>query len=210
MEVNLNVELLSITPNALDLIEEAGRICYNSKKGNQDKRNSFIKKRIEAGHESIIEHCCATFLIEGFSRISSQQLTRYRICSFSQRSQRFTKEDGFNYIIPVTIKDSKFINRFVKWMMDGKELYDEMINNGIPKEDARFCLPPGIETKLVMTMNFRELRHFLSQRLAKDAQWEIRNVAKEILRILKEQVNVIFDDLGDNNDKNKNSRNKEE
>ena len=201
MEVNLHVELLSITPNALDLIERAIRICHDSEISKTKEKQKDLIERIalKMGHESVIEHASATFHIKGISRACSHQLVRHRIgVAFSQRSQRYVKEYNFEFIVPKSIKDKKLDYFYKVWMEDIGKNYEIILNSGIPAEDARFILPNSCSTELIMTMNFRELRHFLKERLSKRAQWEIRNVAKEILRLLKEQVDVIFDDLGDN------------
>lgn len=193
----MKVELLAITPDAESLIEKAGRVCYASEpKGDS---GGFIRRRIKEGHESILEHAGATFLISGISRACSHQLVRHRIASYSQESQRYVDGSDFQYIIPETIrKNSTALKVFLDCIKYIKESYTLLRNLDIPKEDARFLLPNAAGTKIVMTMNFREFRHFIRLRgIEKGAQWEIRQLALEILNQLYRQCPSVFQDLVD-------------
>lgn len=192
----MRVELLQITPNAEKVIEKAGRICYNSiNKITKESHEKFIKNLIQRGHLSVLEHAMATFEISGVSRNMTHQLVRHRIASYSQESQRYVKI-GTDYIIPDSIKENvhlhaKFIDLADKCLL----FYQEMIDKSIKKEDARYIIPQAITTKIIMTANFREWRHFLKLRLHKSAQWEIRKVAKEILKILYNHASSVFEDI---------------
>ena len=173
------------------LIEHAGRVCYRS----TGESARFIEKRIAAGHESIIEHAVATFEISGISRACSHQLVRHRIASFSQESQRYV-EPYFEVIVPPSIANTEGAAEiWAAALAMTNHAYDKLREMGIPKEDARFLLPNATATRLVVTMNFRELRHFFKVRLAPAAQWEIRNVAAEMLRIMLEEAPAVFGDL---------------
>jgi thymidylate synthase (FAD) len=192
----LNVELIALTqcligngtPDAL--IERSGRVCYGSV-GHGDPE-TFIRKRMEAGHESIIEHASATFEISGISRACAQQITRHRIASYSMRSQRFADTDGVSIVVPDSIKDHSegALDLFVGQCVDAHLTYRKLRKMGIPKEDARFVFPNAVHTHLIVTMNFRSWLNFLRLRLAKDAQWEIRQVAEQVLEQLSEVSSV--------------------
>lgn len=200
----MKVTLVSMTPEPQKLIEVCARISYDSKNEPFDPKvnSEFIRKLVKNGHESPLEHASATFLIEGVSRACSHQIVRHRLASFSQRSDRYTRfstqDVGHapSMTMPVAFHDTirdvaqlrndtkddpslfrKFRNAFDSCI----RTYEDMLEAGVPKEDARFILPQGMSTSLYMTANFREWRHFLKLRLDKHAQWEIRAVAREIL-----------------------------
>lgn len=130
-----------------------------------------------AGHHSILEHSKITFTIEGCSRTCTHQLVRHRLASYTQQSQRYVKVDKPEYVIPDSIKNNpKALEKYEKLMKKTWNAYKELINMGIPKEDARFVLPNATRTSIVVTMNFRELLHTMSLRMCYNAQWEIRNI----------------------------------
>lgn len=169
-----------------NLIEFAGRLCYGS---TSTGKPGFIQARIKQGHDSIIEHASASFYIEGISRACLSQLTRHRLASYSVRSQRYCDVGDDGMVIPPSVRDS---DGFVE-MLAG--VYDKLTAAGVPKEDARYFLPIGWCTSLVMTANFREWRHFIEVRCDKAAQWEIRELALEILRHLNSYAPAVFGDL---------------
>lgn len=177
-----------------ELIERAARVCYASEpKGNRGK---FLQKLIQAGHGSILEHASATFLVEGISRACSHQLVRHRIASYSQRSQRYVNEDGFEYIIPESVaNDPPCLAGFYEVMRVLQKAYQVMIDSGVPKEDARFVLPNACCTTIMVTMNFRELRHFFTVRCNPKSQWEIRQLAWTMLCICMTHAPNVFTDL---------------
>jgi thymidylate synthase (FAD) len=188
------VELLSITPVPETLIEMAGRICYKSEpKGNPQ---AFIAKRIEQGHESILEHASATFKIWGISRACSHQIVRHRIASYSQQSQRYVDMRDCGFVMPDTIKENDGARQIWYSYLDTvQDTYKGLRDMGIPKEDARFILPNATYTELIMTMNFRSLRNLFSLRLDKHAQWEIREVAKRMLLLLLPHSPSVFSEF---------------
>ena len=193
----MKVTLLASTPNATKLVATAAWICTHQDFPTEadlhpDKCGPLVKRVIGYGHESILEHASFTFGIEGISRACSHQLVRYRIASFSQQSQRYVTAENAKFVLPPSIAE-----RGIK--VDSEiiiEAYKALIELGIPPEDARFVLPNATETKLVMTMNARELRHFFSQRLCEKAQWEIRELAAEIYLQCKAKEPVLFADCG--------------
>lgn len=179
------------------LIEYAGRLCWNTtdKLGTNPKR---IKEWIEIGHESVIEHASATFYIRA-SRVLTHELVRHRLASYSQRSQRYVKETQPRYVRPpelgVNGENRARYDIFEKAMQKAWEAYRKLLNLGIKPEIARYVLPNACETQIVMTMNFRELRHFIKLRTSRRALPEMRAVAGEIRRIMKEQAPKVFEDL---------------
>ena len=212
-ETRLRVKLLQMTENPLSLIYAACRQCYSAsfagdifeKEINDKEKESFVKKIVESGHESPLEHVKFTFAIEGVSRALTHQLVRHRIASYSQQSQRYVKVENFGYVIPPSIKeDEELREEFVRIMKEIQASYKKILKRfkekGITGEkanqDARYILPQAVETKIVVTMNCRELLHFFEQRCCMRAQWEIRNLANEMLKICKLHLPAVFSNAG--------------
>ncbi len=195
--MSFKVELLSITEEAEKVIELAGRTSYQSFKNiTKDSSRKFIKNIIKMGHLSVLEHAYATFKISGVSRSLTHQLVRHRLASFTQQSQRYVDESNFNYVIPDSIKNnSKAKKIFNDFMSYTKDVYRELRELNILKEDARYILPNAINTEIVISANLREFRHIFKLRCDIHAQWEIRLVAIEMLKILKEKVPSVFEDF---------------
>jgi thymidylate synthase (FAD) len=212
-EAKLQVELLTMTENALDAVYAACRQCYStgfaadifsgSVKGERSlaEKESFVRKIVESGHESPLEHVSLTYAVRGISRSCSLQLVRHRIASYSQQSQRYVSMEDFGYIIPPTISDDPELKHLFVDAMDGiqkkynsivKALNTKGIEGESARQDARFILPEASETKIVITMNARELLHFFSQRCCARAQWEIRRMANKMLEIAKAVLPPIF------------------
>lgn len=191
------VVLLSITPNAEKLIEKAGRTCYLSfDRADVESEKKFIRMIVRSGHHSVLEHASATFRIQGGSRSFTHQLVRHRICAFSQQSQRYVNETDFSVVIPDSIKkNSEAKEVFLSFVNHAQNTYSKLQKLGIKKEDARFILPNAIESEIVMTANFRELRHIFKERCNKAAQWEIREIAIEMLKIMKKEAPIVFEDF---------------
>ncbi len=213
--VKLTVKLLEVSNNAISLIYAACRQCYSAKFAGDmfddpgkdlKKQEEFVSKVIASGHESPLEHVKFTFAVEGASRASTHQLVRHRIASFSQQSQRYVKATNFNYIIPPSVDDDAVLkDQFIKVMEGIQKDYDSLVEafakKGKPGEsanqDARFILPQAVETKIVVTMNCRELMHFFQERCCTRAQWEIRALAKEMLKICKKEIPSVFSGAGE-------------
>ena len=207
----LKVELLCHTPMPEETIALAAKLCYSrssigdlKEKISRKDQSAFIEKLMGMGHESILEHVSFTFGIEGVSRVLLAQLTRHRIASFSVQSQRYVSyENGFGYIIPDAIeklgedavqKYAQQMETIESWYVDWQK---QLGNKGEKSnEDARFVLPNACETRIIMTMNVRELRHFLSLRMCSRAQWEIRRLACEIFRLCYDTAPALFQDAG--------------
>lgn len=191
------VTLLAITPGAEKLIEEAGRTCYLSlDRIAEGSEKSFIRNCIKRGHHSILEHASASFRITGASRAFTHQLVRHRLASFSQQSQRYVDEAGFNYVLPADIlADDGAAAIFREFMARAEETYRLLRSRGIRKEDARFVLPNASESQIVFSANFRELRTIFKLRLDRNAQWEIRRVCVEMLKLVQAEAPSVFGDF---------------
>jgi thymidylate synthase (FAD) len=175
------VALISYTPDPERTIAAAARVSTSPASASQlmQKLSSqavdrLISRLISLGHLSPFEHASFTFAIEGISRVTSHQLVRHRMASYTQQSQRYVAQREFNYIIPPSISAKRDLEvKYHDMVRAAHNLYLEMLDAGIPAEDARYVLPNAAETRLVMTMNARELIHVCSLRLCLKAQWEI-------------------------------------
>ena len=220
----MKVMLIAHTPEPEKIVATAAKLCYSSsdisslKEGlTEDKTRSFIEMLASIGHESVFEHVSFTFGIEGISRACSHQLVRHRIASYSQKSQRYVNENGFEFITPPEIEELPEAKaEFDRLMEQITESYDKIADlltanhtarltaegldektaaskaRKLANEDARFVLPNACETKIVVTMNVRSLFNFFEHRCCNRAQWEIRAVAEEMLRLCKEAAPNIF------------------
>lgn len=224
----LKVELLSHTPNPEKAIALAAKLCYSSTTISEleegltaEKTESFVKMLAEIGHESPIEHVSFTFGIEGVSRSLLAQITRHRIASFSVQSQRYVREDCFDYVIPPQIaEDPEALALFEQAMREDNEYYEKiaavlkknhtarLVSEGMDEaaaakkaekmaiEDARFVLPNACTTKMIVTMNARSLYNFFAHRCCNRAQWEIRDLAEKMLRLVREVAPTLFEHSG--------------
>jgi len=198
------VKLLGFTEGGERVSAIAGKLCYSkggyakiTEKLDDAETEKFIDKVINLGHYSVIEHTSFSFIAEGISRALTHQLVRHRIASYSQKSQRYVNEAGFDYITPHTINsDAKAKDIYDKAAAAIAKAYDELSALGIPKEDARYILPNAAETKIVITMNARELLHFFEKRLCNRAQWEIREMAELMLEEARKACPHIFKNAG--------------
>lgn len=201
----MKVALLQYTPDPERTVALAARLCYSpadidelrEKFSTADIRN-FLKKIMSLGHQSVLEHASFTFGIEGISRVTTHQLVRHRIASFSQQSQRYVShKERFAAVIPPTIAGRpEVLARFEAQLAELHKAYDDMVEAGIPAEDARYILPNAAETKIMATMNARELLHFFELRCCERAQWEIRAMACEMLKLAREVAPIIFQNAG--------------
>lgn len=176
----MKVTVISATENPLDIISLAAGTCF----GKSDTPHKRVANCVKAGHMSVLEHAKITLKVEGISRACMAQLTRHRLASFCVESQRYNKYDfkGSDwYVMPPSIANSKFDDDFFNIMSDCASEYRVALAHGIKPEDARYLLPEATKTNLVMTMNVRELFHFLDMRADRAAQWEIRDLALEIV-----------------------------
>jgi thymidylate synthase (FAD) len=219
-QTKLNVILLNHTKDPEGLIAHAAKLCYSPSSVEQLKdkieksdNRKFIEKLLKLGHLSPLEHVSFNFGVEGISRACSHQLVRHRIASYSQQSQRYVGEHSekhknsgeqiFDFIIPPSIEAAGKNEWFVEKMREIQKWYDELVealgdSGEKSNEDARFILPNAAETKIIITMNARELLHFFSVRCCNRAQWEIRDLATEMLRLVRNILPGIFSKSGPN------------
>lgn len=189
----MNVELIAYTPNPESIIVRAYGICTD-----KQVPVSNIQKWIKAGHESPIEHASATFEIDGISRACSHQLVRHRLASYSQQSQRYVKVEDLsagNFIIPDSVYNDDCIGLYLETIGAIEKAYEDLINLGVPREDARMLLPNATTTKMIMTANLREWRHIFEMRCDKAAQLEIRQLCTMMLVKLYAIAPNVFSDL---------------
>ena len=153
---------------------------------------------MESGHTSVLEHANFTFYIEGVSRVLLAQLTRHRLASYSVESQRYVKMSNVQFVIPESILslESDVRDFAIHHMTKSLFVYEDLIESGVPAEDARYILPQAVPTKLYLTMNARELLHFFSLRTCNRAQWEIRELAKKMLKLCKSVAPELFKKAG--------------
>lgn len=195
------VELLSITPNPLQLIERAGRVCYKSEnKITDDSAEVFVRKIVHTlHHESVIEHASATFWIR-CDRGISHEIVRHRLASYSQESTRYVKYDGGMEVIIPSGLSAEQMTKYMTCMNVIEQTYKELREAGIAPQAARDVLPTSLKTEIVMTANFREWRHFLRMRGAKSAHPKIRLIAHAIWLYFMQPDNGAvwcFDDLAE-------------
>jgi len=227
--LGIHMPFLQSTGSPEQLIELAGRTCYQSQdKITPESSREFVKRVVKLGHLSVLEHSYATFRISECSRAMTHQLVRHRLIAASQESQRYCDEEGMYkqgyFVTPKAVRDLVYapveklvlgattaVGETVGEWYDGcikqiDEMYQDLqalIRAGREKgltraktnEDARFLLPNACMSQIVISANFRELRHIFRVRCSKHAQWEIRAVAVAMLRIMKEEAPAVFGDF---------------
>lgn len=220
----MKVELLNYTPRGDELIAQAAKLCYSQagledikEKLSENEVTRFVKMLANIGHMSPMEHVSFTFYVEGISRACSHQLVRHRLASYSQQSQRYVRLDQFDYILPPAIEQNPQAKKIFEDAMERDQkayqaLVDELVQEELAKgpvsdkekkaiekraiEDARYVFPNACETKVILTMNVRTLLHFFSLRCCNRAQWEIRNMAKQMLIEVKKVYPELFAKAG--------------
>lgn len=206
----MKVELVRHTLSPEETIALGARLCYSRatvatlrERVSRQDQEDFVRRLMDMGHESVLEHASFTFAMEGVSRVLLAQLTRHRLASFSVQSQRYVSyAQGFGYIIPPRIEalGEDAVREYEAQMAQMHAWYaawQEKLGQGEgSNEDARFVLPGACETRLLVTMNARELRHFFSLRMCSRAQWEIRELAARMHRLVMEVAPVLFADAG--------------
>lgn len=199
----MKVELLTYTPNPERAIASAARLCYSEKSGDElfrdlgDKQVKNLVRRLrEMRHFSTFEHATFTFAISGVSRVLTHQLVRHRIASYSQRSQRYVKEDDFEYIVPYSIANNAEALEIYREIMEANRVAYSRLAQLVDKEDARYILPNATETKIMVTMNARALLHFFELRCCTRAQKEIRDLANAMLKLVQEVAPTVFENAG--------------
>ena len=201
----MHVELLYHTPDPERAIATAARLCY-APVGAAELMETMPEERVRSvlstimgsGHFSTLEHASYTFAVDGVSRALTHQLVRHRIASFNQQSQRYVRfADGVATVKPESVAASEEASSvFDQAIAAAVEAYGKLLEAGVPAEDARYLLPNAAETKIVITMNVRELLHFFSLRCCNRAQWEIRDMAHRMLELARPTAPFIFLDAG--------------
>ena len=184
----MKVELIRYTPAPEELCGKAAAICTA-----YDDYGKALRGALSSGHESVIEHAVFTFRIEGVSRALLAQITRHRLASFSVESQRYVPMDEMPVVVPPSITENEMVLKTYNGLMDQiKMFYKAAVALGIPPEDARYITPQAAETKIIVTMNARELLHFFELRCCNRAQWEIRALADAMLVLCREAAPELF------------------
>ena len=203
----MKVNLLRYTEKPEKMVAVAARLCYSPvgvdelmKELSDEEVNKLVRFVVKSGHLSTTEHINFTFAIEGVSRALTHQLVRHRVASYNQQSQRYVKfKDKLEYIIPASIENNNGAKKKYNDLVRGiHDLYKELLDSGIEAEDARYILPNASETKIIATMNGRELLHFFTVRCCNRAQWEIRELAINMLKQVKGVAPVVFEKAGPN------------
>ncbi len=212
-EVKPQVKLIRYTPAPEELVALAGKLCYSASDLDdlsegiaQKDQTKYLTRLMEMGHLSTVEHASFTFGIEGVSRSLLAQITRHRIASFSVQSQRYVAlgddENGFDYVMPPAIaalggEDAAEYRRQMEQINIWYQAWRKKLGTGEKSnEDARFVLPNAAATRMLVTMNARELQHFLGLRCCNRAQWEIRSVAWQMLALAREAAPALFENAG--------------
>lgn len=201
----MQVELLYHTPDPERAIATAARLCYAPVGASElmetmspERVQSVLSTIMKSGHFSTLEHVSYTFAIDGVSRALTHQLVRHRLASFNQQSQRYVKfKDGLETVKPSTIAENEEASALFDQAVEAAvSAYEKLLDAGIPAEDARYLLPNAAETKIVVTMNVRELLHFFELRCCNRAQWEIRELAHAMLELVRPTAPYVFMDAG--------------
>ncbi|MBR2521882.1 MAG: FAD-dependent thymidylate synthase [Coriobacteriales bacterium] len=201
----MNVTLLYHTENPERAVATAARICYASVGAEElmetmsdEQVRSVLSTIMRSGHYSTLEHASYTFAVDGVSRALTHQLVRHRLASFNQQSQRYVRfDEAPNVILPDSIgADPELKQIFDNAIDSAYKAYAALCKAGVPAEDARYLLPNACESKIVITMNIRELLHFFEVRCCRRAQWEIRELANRKLELARETAPYIFLDAG--------------
>ncbi|HXM17659.1 MAG TPA: FAD-dependent thymidylate synthase [Candidatus Tumulicola sp.] len=207
-EVSVRVTLLEKSPTPTAMTATAARTCYSANAPDaivrrwEEKPDDMVRtvERVrDAGHHSTLEHNIFIFGVTGMSRAATHQLVRHRHLQFDQQSQRYLafKNADFPYVKPKRIASLPELSKaFDQMMSDAARTYQALLDAGIPSEDARFVLPNAAASQLVVSGNARAWYEFLTLRTCNMAQWEIREMSFQVLRILKREDPVLFKDAG--------------
>lgn len=199
----MKVTLLAYTPEPEKVVAAAARCCYSNDDPDRlldnittEKAQNFLKMLGDLGHASPLEHVSFTFSISGVSRSFLAQITRHRHTAFSVRSQRYCDMSNAGVVMPASINKPDTVGTFAESIAHAQNAYKLLIDSGVKKEDARFVLPEGTKTSMVVTMSARELLAACSLRCCNRAQLEIRTCFTEMARLVKEVAPVMFANIG--------------
>ncbi len=183
--VEQGVDLLTSTPNPEQHIERCGRIAYKSEdRISRGTAAAFIRKIIELGHESVLEHASATLVVV-CDRGISHEIVRHRIGSYTQESTRFCNYSRSRFGSEITVIEppdlpSELRNNWYNSCVNAEIAYQFLVQQGVGPQISRSVLPTCLKTEIAITYNFREWRHFLRLRLASAAHPQMRAIAKMI------------------------------
>lgn len=197
----MQVRLVKHTPDPELTIAAAARLCYSNVSAGEilqrlgkPATERLLRQVISSGHHSTLEHASFTFAIDGISRATSHQLVRHRLASYSQQSQRWVTFTAPEYVTPPSVAGRPELGEaYEQAMRAAFDLYGRLRDAGVPAEDARYVLPNATCTRLVMTMNARELIHVASIRLCQRAQWEI----VQLFELVKQEVSQVAPIIGE-------------
>lgn len=175
----MKVTLVRHTADPEGLFADAAAICVGKDRGTP----AGMKSAIRSGHESLMEHASFTFLIEGISRVTLAQLTRHRHASYSVESQRYVGVQHIT-VIPESMRAPSIREKTIDAIAITQDAYDIALSYGVESEDARYVTVQGAVTKVLLTMNARELKQFFALRCCTRAQWEIRELADKMLALV--------------------------
>jgi thymidylate synthase (FAD) len=201
----MQVSLLYHTEQPERAVATAARLCYapigaaELMENMSDSQVSQVLSVImNSGHFSALEHASYTFAVDGVSRALTHQLVRHRLASFNQQSQRYvTATSDPEVVVPHTVDSDPELSAIFNTAIDtAYNTYAQLVEAGIPAEDARYVLPNACITKIVVTMNVRELLHFFEVRCCRRAQWEIQELAIKMLELVEPTAPYIFMDAG--------------
>lgn len=211
---NMEVRLISCVKE--DVANLATERCRSGEPFESMPQKDVLDKAIHSGHTAVMEFVDYVFAIDGISRSCLAQLTRHRMASFCVMSQRHADMVDFDYVIPKSIQNTKGIIQFrcepysqeldsdtlleaYQHLMDDLNyIYSEFVKCGVPMEDARYILPNACTTNIIMKINARSLANFLSLRMCNKAQWEIRELADKIYRIVSKETPIVANYFGPN------------
>ena len=201
----MRVVLLRRTAEPETAVALAARLCYSPDRIDELERGvdaasaaALIRRIVGLGHLSVLEHAVFSFGVDGISRAASHQLVRHRLASYSQQSQRYVAaREDFEHLVPPSVASRPQLARvYARLMRECGRGYRQLLAAGVPAEDARFVLPNAAATRLIVTMNARELRHFFAMRCCLRAQWEIRELAERMLGLARAAAPVLFEGCG--------------
>jgi len=215
MGASLRLTVLQHTPDPDRAVAVAGRLCYapvsaadlKDEVSDEDVAK-LVRILVRSGHHSALEHASFTFAVDGVSRACTHQLVRHRVASYNQQSQRYVRfGEADSFVVPPSIAANAEAQQvFLDAMEQARVAYDRLVDLGLAEgrtresvqEDARFVLPNAAETKIVVTMNARELRHFFQVRCCRRAQWEINALAWQMRGVVRELSPNLFQGTGPN------------
>lgn len=202
IEPSVIIESKITQEEAMSIIEQAGRVCYKSEdKISEGSSEKFIRSILKRGHESVIEHVAITVRVI-CDRGVTHEIVRHRIASYSQESTRYCNYTTEKFSNELTVIKPLFwendSERYTIWkecMQNCEKAYFALVYSGASPQEARSVLPNSLKTEIIMTMNFREWRHFFSLRCSKAAHPQMQQIANMILQQFKEKYPLFVENV---------------